>query len=159
MFFRPRTRDKHSQPLGVLLDPDAAELLRLQSLLAIVLRAVALQAEAEAVLSGCAQPGDTPSSIARRGQLVAADYGRLHGWAMDLCGHDTADSLPRRITQLLHYHAEIIDVALKLAFPCYRSPKLERRRLALTGLGAPAQVLRDAEVTLRLWITELPDEG
>ena len=143
--------------MGVRLDPAAAEALRLRSLLAIVTRAVQLQAEAEDVLAACAQPGETPTIVARHGQRVAADYGRLHGWAMDLCGGDAAGSLPRRITELLHYHAELIDVALKLAFPRYYSEKLERRRLALTGLGPPALVLRDSEAALRLWIDELPE--
>ncbi|HJP75550.1 MAG TPA: hypothetical protein VJ914_14870 [Pseudonocardiaceae bacterium] len=143
------------EPTGVRLDADAAEALRLRSLLAVVLRAVALQPEADEVLAACAAPSETSSVIARRGQRVAADYCRLYGWAMDLCGNDPVDSLPHRITQLLHYHAELIDVALKLAFPRYRSAELERRRMALTGLGEPAQVLRDAEVALRLWIDEL----
>lgn len=124
-------------------------------MLAVVLHAVALQPEADEVLAACAAPSETSSVIARRGQRVAADYGRLHGWAMDLCRDDPADSLQHRITQLLHYHAEIIDVALKLAFPRYYSAELERRRMALTGLGPPAEVLRDAEVALRLWIEEL----
>jgi hypothetical protein len=159
MFARRRMRRKGSgEPASVRLDPHAAESLRLRSLLAIVTRAVELQTEADEVLVACSQPGETPSVVARRGQQVAADYGRLHGWAMDLCGNDSADSLPRRITQLLHYHAELIDVALKLAFPRYYSAKLERRRLALTGLGPPAIVLREAEVTLRLWIDELPED-
>lgn len=159
MFAWRRLRRKGAgEPAGVRLDPDAAESLRLRSLLAIVTRAVALQPEAEEVLAACAQPGETPSAVARRGQQVAADYGRLHGWAMDLCGNAAAESLPRRITELLHYHAELIDMALKLAFPRYRSAKLERRRLALTGLGPPAVVLREAEVALRLWIDELPED-
>ncbi|HEY2700166.1 MAG TPA: hypothetical protein VGJ45_32230 [Pseudonocardiaceae bacterium] len=74
-----------------------------------------------------------------------------------MAGRWICAATPRRITELLHYHAELIDVALKLAFPRYHSPKLDRRRLALTGLGTPAVVLREAEFALRLWIEELPE--
>lgn len=157
MFARRWLRRKgFGEPAGVRLDPDVAGSLRLRSLLAIVTRAVALQTEAEAVLLACSAPGETSSVVARRGSRVAADYGRLYGWAIDLCGDAPAESLPRRIIELLHYHAELIDVALKLAFPRCHSAELERRRLALTGLGSPSVVLRDAEVALRLWIDELP---
>jgi hypothetical protein len=159
MLARRRLRRKGAgEPASVRPGPGAAESLRLRSLLAIVTRAVELRSEAEDVLAACSRSGETPAVVARRGQRVAADYGRLHGWAVDLCGNDAAESLPRRIVQLLHYHAELIDVALKLAFPRYHSEKLERRRLALTGLGPPALVLRDAEAALRWWIEELPED-
>ena len=160
MFFRPwPRRDGPGEAVAVRVSPGAVELVRLESLLEVVAHAVELQAEAEEVLWRCSRPGDTPGSVARQGQRVAADYVRLLGWAMDLCAADAAGSLPHRIIQLLRYHTEIIDIALKLAFPRYRSPRLERRRRALTALGPPAQILRDAEAALRLWIAELPEEG
>jgi hypothetical protein len=142
-------------PSTVQLDPAAARLLRLGTLLQLVDRAVALQREADEVILACAQPGEPPSSVARRGRGVAAEYARLQGWALDLCEADDPGSLPRRISELLSYHTEMLDVSLKLAFPRYRTERLERRRLALSGLGEPAAILRDTEAALRMWIDEL----
>lgn len=142
-------------PGTVQLDPAAARLLRLATLLQLVDRAVALQPEAEEVIIACAQPGETPGSVARRGRRVAADYARVQGWALDLCEGEQPGSLLRRITELLSYHTEMLDLALKLAFPCYRSERLERRRRALDGLGEPARTLREAGTALRMWVDDV----
>jgi hypothetical protein len=142
-------------PSSVQLDPAAARLLRLGTLLELVHRAVALQDEADEVIVACAQPGETPGSVARRGRRVGAEYARIQGWALDLCEGDEPGSLPRRIGELLSYHTEMLDLSLKLAFPRYRSAKLEHRRRALTGLGEPARTLCDTEAALRMWIDEL----
>lgn len=97
------------------------------------------------------------NGVSRRLPSLAAHSGSPRITAGCMAGRWICAATPRRITELLHYHAELIDVALKLAFPRYHSPKLERRRLALTGLGTPAVVLREAEFALRLWIEELPE--
>ncbi|MGW6930855.1 hypothetical protein ACWGE0_12385 [Lentzea sp. NPDC054927] len=136
-------------------DPAAARLVALQSLLEVANHAVTLQPAAEHIIDACAQPGDVPAQVARRGGRIASDYCRLHGWALDLIGDADRASLEFRVTQLLHYHAEMIDTCLKLAFPKFRSPKLEQRRLALGGLGEPARTLRDARAALALWISDL----
>lgn len=146
---------RRAGPSTVQLDPAAARRLRLGTLLHLVDRAVALQSEADEVILACAQPGETPGSVARRGRRVAAEYARLQGWALDLCEPDEPGSLPRRIAELLSYHTELLDVSLKLAFPRYRSERLERRRRALCGLGEPARILRDTQVALRMWLDEL----
>jgi hypothetical protein len=145
MRIRLRRHFRIAAPAGVQLDPATAELVRLAALLEVVLRAVDLQDEADAVIHGCALPGETPCEVARRGRQVAGEYGRLCGWAEDLSLVYSPGSVPRRIGGLLRYHLEMLDVALKLAFPRYRSAKLERRRLALTGLGEPARALRDRD--------------
>ncbi|WP_236792552.1 hypothetical protein [Amycolatopsis sp. GM8] len=142
-------------PGSVQLDPAAARLLRLGTLLQLVDRAVALQEEADAVIIACGRPGETPGSVARRGRQVAAEYARIQGWVLDLCEGDEPWSLPRRIGELLSYHTEMLDMSLKLAFPRYRSAKLERRRRALTGLGEPARTLRETRSALRIWIDDL----
>jgi hypothetical protein len=149
MRFRLR---RHTSPTRARLDPATVELVRLGSLLQVVLRAVALQEQADAVIAGCGRPGETPYEVARRGRRVAGEYGRLSGWAADLAG---TDPLSTRIGELLRFHLYLLDVALKLAFPKYRTENLERRRLELTGLGEPARALRDAEVVLRMRIAEL----
>lgn len=137
-------------------DVAAAERLAvLRSLLEVTTRAVALQPAAEQVIDACALPGDVPALVARRGGEVVSGYCRLHGWAVDLVGDADRASLEFRVTQLLHYHAEMIDACLKLAFPKFLSPRLERRRLALNGLGEPARTLRDARTALALWISDL----
>lgn len=138
-----------------MLDPATAELVRLGALLEVVVQAVALQARAEAVIVSCAQPGDTSWEIARTGRAVAGQYGRLTGWAADLVWQTDRPPPPQRVVELLRYHLGMLDCALKLAFPRYRSERLERRRLAMTGLGAPARELRDLETTLRTRITTL----
>ncbi|GHH39300.1 hypothetical protein [Lentzea cavernae] len=136
-------------------DSTSARLVALRSLLEVATRAVALQPAAEQIIGACAQPGDTPVQVARQGSRIASDYCRLHGWAMDLIGNADRASLEFRVTQLLHYHSEMVDTCLKLAFPKFRSPRLEQRRLALRGLGEPARTLRDAQAALALWISDL----
>ena len=133
----------------------AARLVALRSLLEVATHAVALQPAAEQIIDACAQPGDVPAQVARRGGRVASDYCRLHGWALDLIGDADRASLEFRVAQLLHYHAQMIDTCLKLAFPKFRSPRLEQRRLALHGLGEPARTLQDARAALALWISDL----
>jgi hypothetical protein len=138
-----------------VLDPATAEALRLSALLEVVVRAVALQDRADDVIGGCALPGETPCAVARQGREVAGEYGRLSGWADDLAGDCAPGSLPDRITALLRYHLGMVDTALKLAFPRYRTERLESRRLSLSGLGEPAWALRSAETALRARIDEL----
>ncbi|MDX3659782.1 hypothetical protein PV646_20980 [Streptomyces sp. ID05-26A] len=136
-------------------DSAAARLIALRSLLEVTTRAVALQPTAEQIIDACARPGEVPAHLAPQGGRVASDYCRLHGWALDLIGDADRASLEFRVTQLLHYHSEMIDTCLKLAFPKFRSPRLEQRRLALRGLGEPASTLRDARAALALWISDL----
>ncbi len=129
--------------------------MRLGALLEVVVQAVALQERAEAIIVGCAQPGDTSWEIARSGRVVAGQYSTLCGWAADLVWPTDRPPPPQRIVELLRYHLGMLDTALKLAFPQYRSDRLERRRLSMTGLGAPANELRELETTLRTRITAL----
>jgi hypothetical protein len=136
-------------------DSAAARLVALESLLEVATHAVALQPAAEQIIDACAQPGNVPTQVARQGGRIASDYCRLHGWALDLIGDADSASLEFRVAQLLHYHAQMIDTCLKLAFPKFRSPRLEQRRLALRGLGEPARTLRDARTALALWISDL----
>ncbi|WP_439657130.1 hypothetical protein ACSHWB_32685 [Lentzea sp. HUAS TT2] len=151
----PGRRPRRSAAAATANESAAAHLVALRSLLEVATRAVELQPAAEQVIGACAQPGDVPAQVARRGGRVASDYCRLHGWALDLIGDTDRASLEFRVTQLLHYHSEMIDTCLKLAFPKFRSPRLEQRRLALHGLGEPARTLRDAQAALALWISEL----
>ncbi|GHF33344.1 hypothetical protein FHX82_005270 [Amycolatopsis bartoniae] len=134
----------------------AARRLRLVTLLELVRRAVELQDDADEVIAACGLPGEPPVSVARRGRQVGAEYARLQGWVLDLCEDDEPGTLARRIGELLSYHTEMLDLSLKLAFPRYRSPRLERRRQELTGLGEPARTLRETEAALRLWLDSTP---
>lgn len=138
-----------------MLDPATAEVVRLGALLEVVAQAVALQDRAEAVIVGCAQPGETSWEVARTGRAVAAQYGRLCGWAADLVWPTDRPPPPQRAVDLLRYHVGMLDCALKLAFPRYRTDRLESRRLAMTGLGTPARELRDLESALRTRLTTL----
>ncbi|NUT49175.1 MAG: hypothetical protein HOV94_17970 [Saccharothrix sp.] len=153
MRIRPRRAHRRAEPSSVVLDPATVELVRLSALLQVVVEAVALQDRAEAVIVECAQPGDTSWEVARSGRAVAAQYGRLSGWAADLAWQTDRPPPPQRVVELLRYHLGMVDCALKLAFPRYRSDRLERRRLAMTGLGPPARELRDLESTLRTRLT------
>ena len=139
----------------MVLDAATAELVRLSALLEVVVQAVALQDRAEAVIASCAQPGETSWEVARSGRAVAAQYGRLSGWAADLVWQTDRPPPPQRVVELLRYHLGMLDCALKLAFPRYRTDRLESRRLAMTGLGAPARELRDLETAFRTRITTL----
>lgn len=136
-------------------DSSAAQLPVLRSLLEIATRAVTLQPAAEEVILTCAQPGDVPGQVARRASRIAADYFRLHGWALDLIRDADRASLQFRVTELVHYHAAMVDMCLKLAFPKVASAKLEQRRQSFDGLGESARTLREARVALALWISEI----
>ncbi|MFD7659662.1 hypothetical protein ACFV4N_37290 [Actinosynnema sp. NPDC059797] len=151
MRLRPRIEHRRS-PGSVRLDPVAEQRVRLGTLLEVVSRAVALQDRADEVIRDCAWPGEVPGEVARCGQVVAGEYARLFGWAADLAWPDPA---PRRVGELLNYHLAMLDTALKLAFPRCRTERLERHRLALTGLGRPARELREWEDVLRRRIAEL----
>ena len=131
--------------------------IRLLGLLDTVSRAVDLQSAAEEVIAACAEPGETPAVVARRGGRIAAEYCRLHGWAADLARGSDPQSLPARVVQLINYHATMLDMCLKLAFPMIDTPNLERRRCALDGFGEPARTLRETRVLLVLWLNELAD--
>jgi hypothetical protein len=141
----------------VVTNPAAEHRIRLIGLLETVTRAIELQPAAEEVIAACAQPGDTPASVARRGSRIASEFCRLHGWAADLSRSDGLDSVQVRAAQLINYHAAMLDLCLKLAFPNVRTPTLESRRLRLDGLGEPACTLRETRVVLLMWINDLDD--
>ena len=143
---------------GSLLDPTTAEALRLSALLEVAARAVELQDRADEVIRSCGLPGETPGTVARRGRAVAGEYGRLSGWAEDLAAGARSDSVPWRVAALVRYHLGMLDLALKLAFPRYRTERLEWRRRSLTGLGDPARALREVEAVLRRRVEELNGE-
>lgn len=132
---------------------------RLRSLAQIAGRVIELQPDAEDVIVACSYPGDTPAAVARRGGQIARELYQLHGRATELAGDFDPDSLLTRVAQLVHYHAELVDMCLKLAFPKCRTARLESRRLALGGLGESARTLRDARAALDMWINELEWAG
>jgi hypothetical protein len=140
---------------GSPVDPATADLLRLTAVWQVAARAVELRDRADEVITSCSLPGETPGAVARRGCVVAGEYGRLSGWADDLAAGSAADSVPGRVAGLVRYHLVMVDLALKLAFPRYRTEKSERLRMGLSGLGEPAEALREVEVVLRRRIEEL----
>jgi len=113
-----------------------------QVLAEVLDRAVELQPEAEAVIRACARPGETPTRLARDGGWVVGQYFLLHKQVEQLPVDRSLAQLHRRARELLAYHLELLGVCLNLAFPQYRDPKLEARRLSLDGLGPPAVQLR-----------------
>ncbi len=141
----------------VAANPAAEQRIRLLGLLDTVTRAVDLQRAAEGVIVACAAPGETAAAVARHGGRIAAEYYRLYGWAADLARGAEPDSVPARAVELIHYHAQLLDVCLKLAFPRVDTPNLEHRREEMDGFGEPARVLRETRVLLLLWLNELDD--
>jgi hypothetical protein len=137
----------------------AVQLPVLRSLLEIATCAVTLQPAAEEVIRNCGQPGGVPGHVARRAGRIAADYFRLHGWAVDLIDDADRASLQFRVAELVHYHARMVDLCLTLAFPKFASAKLDQRRQSLEGLGESARTLREARAALALWIAELECEA
>ena len=140
---------------GLPVDPAAAVLLRLMAVWEVAARAVELQDRADEVITACSLPGETPGAVARRGRVVAGEYGRMSGWADDLADGAAADSMPGRVAGLVRYHLAMVDLGLKLAFPRYRTENSERLRMGLSGLGEPAGALREIEVALRRRIEKL----
>lgn len=157
----PRWRPSRGRPVPpappALGPAELAESLR--SLADIAARVIDRQAAAEEIIAACARPGDTPPEVARRGGRLAGELYRLHNRAVRLAAGTERGSLHVRVEQLIHYHAQLLDVCLKLAFPKYRTPALERRRLALRDLGDPAQTLRDAHTVLHLWLADLETDA
>ena len=143
------------RPRRAATQSSAARLVALRSLLEIATCAVALQPAAEEVIRSCARDDAAPVQVARQAGRVAADYFRLHGWAVDLTRGTDQTSLQCRVTELVHYHAAMVDLGVKLAFPKFPSTKLEQRRRSLTGLGESARTLREAQSALALWIADI----
>jgi hypothetical protein len=118
-------------------------------LLAAVRRGVELQAAADRVIRACALPGETPTWVAREGGRIEREYGLLYARVRKLVVGPDLFALHRRAGDLLNYHVEMLDAALNLAFPKYRNPRLEARRVRLDGLGPPAEDLRAVGSELR----------
>jgi hypothetical protein len=154
---RFRGRARRARRAAVDLTHAVDPRVQLAGLLDVVDAAIALQPAADEVITACSWPGETPVWVARRGGEVASAYCRLYGWAAELSRNAGPDSVPVRATQLISYHATMVDMCLKLAFPSVLSPRLDRRRLALDGLGEPAAILRDLRVVLAMCRYELDD--
>lgn len=152
---RFRGRARRARRAAMVPAPVVDQRLKLAGLLDVVDSAIELQPAAEEIIAACSRPGETPVWVARRGSEVASAYSRLYGWAADLSGSAQPDSVPVRAAQLISYHAAMVDLCLKLAFPNVLSPRLDRRRLALDGLGGPAAILRDVRVLLAMCLDEL----
>ncbi|HEV2778880.1 MAG TPA: hypothetical protein VGX25_05710 [Actinophytocola sp.] len=133
----------------------AQELADLRALLAIVDRAIGLQERAVAVIRACAAPGEPPTSVAREGGVVAGEYHRLWGWSLDFAPDAGTESLERRVSQLLMHHCQLLHVSIRLAFPKYRSERLERLRRSVLDLGPLAAELRSVRDELELWIATI----
>ena len=156
-----RIRGRWWRAYGVPVAATAAadQRARLVALLDVVTRAVDLQPAAEDVIAACSLPGDTPVTVARRGGRIACEYYRLYGWALDITRGAGVGSVPVRAAELIHYHAKMVDMYLKLAFPRVESPNLAHRRGGFDGLGEPGRTLRETRVLLVMWLNELGDVG
>jgi hypothetical protein len=127
----------------------------LLALLAIADQAIALQERAEAVLHACAGPDEPSVMVAREGGRLAGEYHRLWGWSLDFAPQAGEGSLERKLSELIMQHCHRLHIAVRLAFPTYRFPVTERRRLPAGDLAAPAAELRSVRDELDLWITAL----
>lgn len=125
----------------------------LRALLVLVERGIALQDSADAVLFACAAPGEPAGTVAREGGRIAGEYQRLWRWSLDFAPHADPESLERRVSQLLMYHCHLLHVAVRFAFPRYRTARTERQRRAVTALGSPAGELRQVRDELTMWIS------
>jgi hypothetical protein len=105
-------------------------------------RAVELQFDADAVICACAQPGETPTSVAKEAYRVASEYNRLVSWTLDSPAAGSTENLRSELITLLQYHLIMVHHAVRFAFPKYRTEKSEQLRLGMTGLGAMAAELR-----------------
>lgn len=133
----------------------AQELGDLRALLAIAERGLSLRARAVEVLRLCAAPGEPPSTVAREGGYVAGEYYRLWGWSLDFAPNAGPESLERRVSVLLMQHCHLVHLAVRLAFPEYRTVRLEQRRQMLVDLGPIVTELLTAREELDMWISTL----
>ncbi|TCO53708.1 hypothetical protein [Actinocrispum wychmicini] len=129
---------------------------RLKALVDLVDQAILAQPDAESVIADCCRPGDASAAVARRGGRIISEYAYLHESAVELLGDEGPGTLPQRVIELLMYHAETVDEALKLAFPRFPCATWQGHQHA--GLGVPARTLREARVALEMWIGELADD-
>jgi hypothetical protein len=124
----------------------------LRTLLAIVDRAIALQDRADAVLFGCAVDGEPSTRVAREGGAVAGEYQRLWEWSHETAPDADPRSLEGRISALLMAHCQAVHLAIRFAFPRYRTERSEEQRQKVTRLGGIAPELRSLREELRMWI-------
>lgn len=114
-----------------------------------------MRARAVEVLQLCAAPGEPPSTVAREGGYIAGEYHRLWGWSLDFAPDAGPQSLERRVSVLLMQHCHLLHLAVRLAFPKYRTARLEQRRRMLVDLGPIATELLTAREELDMWISTL----
>jgi hypothetical protein len=115
--------------------------------------ATALQPAAERIIRACAEPGETPNWVTQEGSRLAREFWLLHARLDALAPGVARVEVRQRAAELLAYHMTLLDACLNLAFPKYRSPISEARRLRVRGLGQPAEdlrILRD-ELRQQLW--------
>jgi hypothetical protein len=124
----------------------------LRSLLAIVERAVDLQDRADAVLFACAAEDEPGARIAREAGAVAGEYNRLREWARETAPDADPGSVEGRAVALLMAHCQSVHVAVRFAFPRFRTERTEEQRRAVTRLGAVAARLREVREELRMWV-------
>jgi hypothetical protein len=125
----------------------------LSALLIIADQGVELQDEAAAVIRACAGPDEPAVSVARRGGRVAGAYHRLWAWSLDFAPRADADSLERRLSQLLLQHCHLVHVSVRLAFPKCRYADHETRRHRAVDLEPAAAELRAIRDELQLWLS------
>lgn len=134
------------------LDRDLDRLITLQ---AVVDRGCALQRRAESFLLACSLPDEPGPAVAREGGAIAGEFHRLHAWSVDVAGRSSdPESVDQRVSALLMYHCVVVHEAVRLAFPRFRTPRVEQRRRELADLGDPARRLRAARVELAAAVAE-----
>jgi hypothetical protein len=132
--------------------PQRDDRAALRSLLAIVDRAVDLQDRGDAVLFACAVDGEPATRVAREGGVVAGEYQRLWEWSREVAPDADPGSLEGRASALLMAHCTTLHVAIRFAFPRYRTERTEEQRRAVTRLGPIAGELRAVREELRMWL-------
>ncbi len=140
------------EPTGDRPERVLADLL---ALLAIADQAIVLQERAEAVLQACAEPGEPSHFVAREGSRVAGEYQRLWCWSLDFAPSAGAGSLERRLSDLVLLHFQLLQVAVRLAFPRQAAPGAYRSLRAVEDLTPWVAELRSVRDELNLWITAL----
>ena len=127
----------------------------LLALLAIADQAIILQERAEAVLEACAEPGESSQFVAREGSRVASEYQRLWNWSLDFAPSAGADSLERRLSDLVLLHFQMVHVSVRLACPRQGAPGAFRSVRAVEDVAPWVAELRSVRDQLNLWITAL----
>jgi hypothetical protein len=120
-------------------------LVDLLGLLAIADHAIALQPQAEAVLS----PAGPADAVTQQAEALAEEFYDLWSRSLSFAPHAGRGSLERRLSSLVEQQYQVLQRTLRVGLPEAGTPRSEKRLAELRAAAAELLPVRDE---LGLWV-------